>query len=344
MHRLRTALVLPLLAAAILLQACGQTAHVSGAAAIAVAPSAGEVMASRFEGAGGLLSGIDVAGEGGGWCAGDRVLLGLSFGKNGSRTDRMLLVDVLEEPGRRPRYRRSVGVFGDSVEIDSPTRATRLGVFSAAGEKISESSGQLAEIFLEHGPWEVARIGGGYAIATGSNGKTPENPRPEITLEDLRPGVYGMMSLLAFGEGAGENATLASLIERAFTTGQKLGLLFSMGRFEIRIGSVTPVPPDSPVREGLGGLECYDCEVLISVNGRLALSGRAVLAPSAAPLGACGGVVLADLTNAADPDTRVGVVLLAAARGPAPAEGAAARPDEGTPEPNSTGTGANPSG
>jgi hypothetical protein len=188
-------------------------------------------------------------------------------------------------------------------------------VFDDRGELVSASDGQLAEIFLEHGPWEVARIGGGYAIATGGSSGAPENPRPEVTLEQLRPGVYGMMSLLAFGEGAGENAALAGLIERAFTMGQKLGLLFSMGQFEIRIGAVRPIASDAPARQGLEGLECYDCQVLVSVNGKLALSGRAVLTPSVAPLGTCGGIVLADLTNAVEPDIRVGVVLLASQRG-----------------------------
>jgi hypothetical protein len=297
------------------LQGCGGPAHVSGVAMTAVSPAAGDSMASRFPGSASVLSGVEVARGGESWSPGDRVLLGLSFERGGAHTERMLLIELGEEPGRRARYRRNVGVFGDSVEIDSPTRATRLRVFDDRGELVSASDGQLAEIFLEHGPWEVARIGGGYAIATGGSSGAPENPRPEVTLEQLRPGVYGMMSLLAFGEGAGENAALAGLIERAFTMGQKLGLLFSMGQFEIRIGAVRPIASDAPARQGLEGLECYDCQVLVSVNGKLALSGRAVLTPSVAPLGTCGGIVLADLTNAVEPDIRVGVVLLASQRG-----------------------------
>jgi hypothetical protein len=286
-------------------------------------------MALRFPGAAGVLTGVEHDRAAGGWAAGDKVLLGLSFDRGPSLTRRMLLIELLEEPGKRSRYRRTVGVFGDEVQIDSPTRATSLRVYDEAGELLSDNRGQVAEIFIEHGPWEVARIGGGYAISTGSGGKPPENPRPEITLEQLQPGVYGMMSLLAFGEGAGDNPVLASLVERAFTTGQKLGLLFSMGKFEIRIGSVRPVSADS-ARPGLEGLEAYDCEILISVNGKLALQGRAVLAPSVAPLGVCGGILMADLVNVADSDIGLSVVLLAADRG------------EG--EPNSAGTAANGGG
>jgi len=288
-----------------------------------------DAIAERFPGSPGILSGIEVGRASERWTPGDTVLLGLSFDRSHSDTKRLLRIELLAEPGKRERYRRTVGVFGDEVRIDSPTRATSLRVYDERGELLSDKHGQVAEIFLEHGPWEVARIGGGYAISTGSNGKPPENPRPEITLDQLRPGVYGMMSLLAFGEGAGDNPVLASLVERAFTTGQKLGLLLSMGKFEIRIGTVRP-PEAGAARPGLDGLEAYDCEVLISVNGKLALQGRAVLAPSTAPLGVCGGILMADLVNVADPDIRVNVVLLASERGAA--------------EPNSAGTAANPGG
>lgn len=298
---------------------CAGPAHMAGTGPIAVAPRAGDAMAVRFPGAEAILQGVRIARAGEGWRPGDRVLLGLTFERGETTIERMLLVELEEEPGRRPRFRRRVGVFGDEVRIESPTRATRLLVFDAAGALLADDRGQLAELFLEYGPWEVARIGGGYAIATGAADEPPANPRPEITLEALRPGVYGMMSLLAFGEGASDNETLATLIEKAFTMRQKLGLLFSMGRFEIRMGNSTPVPPDEPVRRGLAGLEAYDCEVRISIGDTLALSGRAVLAPSVAPLGLCGGIVWADLRNAADADIRVGVTLLGADLGPEPA-------------------------
>lgn len=330
MHRRRSRLVAGVCAlAGVALGGCGGPAHVAGAGAISVGPSAADAMVSRFPGTERVLKGLDHGAETGGWAPGDKVLLGVSFERGSSHAERMLLIELLDEPGRRARYRRSVGVFGDEVRIDSPTRATRLRVYDDSGELLSDRQGQLAEVFLEHGPWEVARIGGGYAISTGTGGRTPENPRPEITLEELRPGVYGMMSLLAFGEGAGDNPTLAGLVERAFTAGQKLGLLFSMGQFEIRIGGVAAVPAGS-ARPGLGGLEAYDCEILISINDRLALQGRAVLAPSVAPLGVCGGIVMADLVNVADSDIRISVVLLAAERGGS--------------GPNSNTTAANPAG
>ncbi|VAX37345.1 hypothetical protein MNBD_PLANCTO03-696, partial [hydrothermal vent metagenome] len=216
----------------------------------------------------------------------------------------------------RPKFRRKVGVFGDEITIDSATRATRLQLFAADGRPISNKRGQLAEIFLDFGPIEVARVGGGYAIATGDRDEPKENPRPEIDLEQLTPGVYGMMSLLAFGEGASDSPTLSRLIERAFTTGQKLRLLLSWGRFEIRFGEVELLESGAEPVPGFVVGEAFDCEVRVSIGGREALHGRAVLVPTFAPLGLCGGIVSSELVNTADPEIRASVVLLGAIRGP----------------------------
>ena len=302
--------------AACLLAGCGGPTHVVGASVVTIAAAPRESLAQRFPGAATVLSGLDIASDLGQWRAGDRVLLGLSFVRGSARTDRMLLVELGAEPGRRPRFRRKVGVFGDEIEIDSPTRATRLHVFDADGVELADDPAQLAEVFLDYGPFEVARIGGGYAIATGEAEKPRENPHPEIALEALEPGVYGMMSLLAFGEGAGANPTLDGLIRQAFTTGQKLSLLFSWGRFEIRIGDVSAMQPGTGPLAGLGIRTAYDSQVKVSVSGKEALSGRALLAPTYAPLGLCGGIIAAELVNHADPGIRARVVLLGAARGP----------------------------
>ncbi|MBK7403960.1 MAG: hypothetical protein IPJ41_04850 [Phycisphaerales bacterium] len=311
----RTSALAGAAAAAIILGGCGGSAHVIGAAAplAAISPQA---FAARFPGAPGLLRGTEVADGVGQWRAGDRVLLGLSFEHGAAPTDRMLLVDLGSEPGRHPRFRRKVGVFGDEIEIDSPTRATRLRVYDAQGNLLADNPGQLAEVFLDYGPYEVARIGGGYAIATGEPDKPRENPHPEVTLQSLEPGVYGMMSLLAFGEGAGANPTLEGLIRQAFTTGQKLSLLWSWGRFEIRIGDVATLAPGVGPLEGLGVDDAYDSQIRVSVSGKEALHGRVILAPTYAPLGLCGGIVAAELVNSSDPSIRARVVLLGAARGP----------------------------
>ena len=295
---------------------CGGAAHVTGAAAIPLQPPAAAALADRFPGAASLLAGFERADSTGVWRAGDRVLLGLSFSRGVVRTDRLLMVELLEEPGRRPRFRRKVGVFGDEITIDSPTRATRLRLFEADGRPISEKRGQLAEIFLDFGPIEVARVGGGYAIATGEREEPKDNPRPEIDLEQLTPGVYGMMSLLAFGEGASESPTLSKLIERAFTAGQKLRLLLSWGKFEIRFGEVEPLAFGAEPVPGFVVGEAFDCEVRVSIGGREALHGRAVLVPAFAPLGLCGGIVSSELVNTADSEIRASVVLFGAIRGP----------------------------
>lgn len=294
---------------------CGTTPHVTGAAAVALTPPSGDSLSARFPGAAGLLAGVDTAGQTGQWRACDRVLLGLSFRRGSARTDRMLLVELLDEPGRRSKFRRRVDVFGEELQIESPTRATRLQLFDAEGGPLSDRRGQLAEIFLDYGPIEVARVGGGYAIATGSSDRERENPHPEITLETLRPGVYGMMALLAFGEGANDNPTLSNLIEQAFTLGQKVGLLFSMGRFEIRFGEVEPLGEGASPVPGFLPAEGYDCEVRISIGDKEALSGRAVVVQPDAPLGLCGGIVAGELTNSAEPSIRASIVLLGAVRG-----------------------------
>lgn len=303
-------------ALAFLAAGCGTTPHITGAAALALTPTPADTLAARFPGAARVLPGIRVADATGQWRTGDRVLLGLSFLRGDTRTDRMLLVELLDGPGRRPRFRRTVSVFGDELKIDSATRATRLRLFDADGEPVSDRQGQLAELFFDYGPVEVARIGGGYAIATGTSEERRENPHPEITLDDLQPGVYGMMALLAFGEGANDNPTLSNLIEQAFTFAQKLNLLFSLGRFEIRFGQVEPLAPGAAPVPGFTPAEGYDCEVRVSIGGDEALSGRAVVVPPDAPLGLCGGIVAGDLTNSADPSIRATIVLLGADRGP----------------------------
>ncbi|MBZ0173445.1 MAG: hypothetical protein K8E66_13760, partial [Phycisphaerales bacterium] len=296
---------------------CGTTPHVTAATAIALTPPAPATLMARFPGAAGLLGTIEAADSTGRWRTGDRVLLGLSFARGSSRTDRMLLVELRDRPGRRPRFERTVAVFGDEVRIDSPTRATLLTLYDADGRLISDQKGQLAEIFLDYGPIEVARVGGGYAIATGAPDRPRENPHGDVTLDALRPGVYGMMSLLAFGEGASDNPTLAALIEQAFTLGQKLKLLFSWGRFEIRFGAVEPLDPHALPVPGFAPREGFDCEVRISIGENEALSGRAVVVPPDAPLGLCGGIVAAELTNSADPGLSASLVLLGASRGAA---------------------------
>ncbi|MCC7388729.1 MAG: hypothetical protein IT431_08155 [Phycisphaerales bacterium] len=303
---------------ALLATGCATTPHVTGAAAVALTPPTTDSLTARFPGAAGVLAGLDTADQTGQWRTGDQVLLGLSFLRGSDRTDRMLLVELLEHPGRRAKFRRKVDVFGEDLPIESPTRATRLRLFAADGAPISDRNGQLAEIFLDFGPVEVARVGGGYAIATGASDNKRENPHPDITLESLRPGVYGMMSLLAFGEGANDDPTLSNLIEQAFTLGQKLGLLFSMGRFEIRFGEVQPLDPLASPVPGFSPPEGYDCEVRISIGQNEALSGRAVVVQPNAPLGLCGGIVAGDLTNSADPSIQAAIVLLGAARGPEP--------------------------
>lgn len=299
-----------------LMPGCGMTPHMTGAVASALAPSTAVELAGRFPGASGLLTGIESAESIGAWRAGDRVLIGLSFSRGTARTDRMLLVELLDGPGKRARFRRTVGVFGDEVPIDSPTRATRLRLFDASGEELSDRRGQLAEIFLDYGPVEVARVGGGYAIATGAADEPRENPHPEVSLEALKPGVYGMMSLLAFGEGASGSPTLAKLIEQAFTAGQRFNLLLSWGRFEIRFGEVEPLGAGAEPVPGLMPGEGYDCEVRVSIGRSEALSGRVVVAPTFAPLGLCGGLVAGELVNSADPTIRASLVLLGAERGP----------------------------
>jgi hypothetical protein len=298
-----------------LLPGCGTTPHVTGAVAAALSPPTAQGLATRFPGAAGLLEGVDTADSISAWRTGDRVLLGLSFSRGTERTERMLLVELLEGPGRRARFRRKVGVFGDEIEINSPTRATRLRLFDAAGEELSDRRGQLAEIFLDYGPIEVARIGGGYAIATGADDSPRENPHPEVSLESLRPGVYGMMALLAFGDGASDNPTLAKLIEQAFTLGQKMNLFLTWGRFEIRFGGVERLAAGAEPVPGLVMGEAFDSEVRISIGRSEALSGRVVVVPTYAPLGLCGGVVAGELVNSADPTIRASLVLLGAIRG-----------------------------
>ncbi len=298
------------------LTGCGGAVHVTGASAIALSPPAAGVLAERYPGASILLAGFEQADSVGVWRTGDRVLIGLSFLRGTTRTDRLLMVELLEGPGKRPRFERRVGVFDDELKIDSPTRATRLRLYEADGTPISDKRGQLAEIFLDYGPIEVARVGGGYAIATGDRDAPRENPRPEIDLDELTPGVYGMMSLLAFGEGASDSPTLSRLVERAVTMGQKFGLLFSLGRFEIRFGEVELLAAGAEPVPGFVIGEAYDCEIRISIGKKEALSGRAVLVPTFAPLGLCGGIVSCELVNSANPEIRASVVLLGAVRGP----------------------------
>ncbi len=295
---------------------CMGTVHMTGAAALPMTPPSESSLETRFPGASALLDGIEAARETGQWRPGDRALLGMTFTRGSSATERLLLVELKAEPGRRAFFRRRVNVFGDELRINSPTRAVRLGLFDAEGEVIDERDGQLAEVFLDYGPIEVARIGGGYAISTGNDDDEPnENPRPEIELETLTPSVYGMMSLLAFGDGASDNPTLARLMQRAFTTGQKLRLLWTWGKFEIRFGEVKKLDDDAEPVPGLRGVEAYDCELRISIGGVEALSGRAVVVPTYAPLGLFGGIVAAELVNSANPSLRAGVVLLGAERG-----------------------------
>lgn len=305
----------------ILLAGCSTRVHMTGAAAVPLTPPSETSLVSRFPGAGLLVDGVETAQAGGEWHAGDRVLVGLTFANGSSVTERMLLVELEEQAGRRPVFRRRVDVFGDELRIESPTRSVRLGLFDAEGEVIDERFGQLAEIFLDYGPIEVAKIGGGYAISTGDSDEPRENPKPDITLETLTPSVYGMMSLLAFGDGASDNPTLAKLIQRAFTMGQQLRLVWTWGKFEIRFGEVERLAPDAEPVPGLRGIEAYDCQVRISIGGVEALSGRAVVAPTYAPLGLCGGIVAAELVNSSNPSLRSGIVLLGAERGePDPAE------------------------
>ncbi len=294
---------------------CGTTPHVTGAVAAALKAPTAPGLATRFPGAAGLLAGVETADSISAWRTGDQVLLGLSFSRGAERTDRMLLVELLEGPGKRSKFRRKVGVFGDEIEIESPTRATRLRLFDAAGEELSDRRGQLAEIFLDYGPIEVARIGGGYAIATGADDSPRENPHPEVSLDSLRPGVYGMMALLAFGDGASDNPTLAKLIEQAFTLGQKMNLLLTWGRFEIRFGGVERLAAGAEPVPGLVMGEAFDSEVRISIGRSEALSGRVVVVPTYAPLGLCGGVVSGELVNSSDPTIRASLVLLGAIRG-----------------------------
>ena len=294
---------------------CMGTVHVTGASAVPLTAPSEPGLVKRFPGASALVDGVDTAAVTGRWRSGDRVLLGMTFANGSAETERLLLVELLEEPGKRPFFRRRVNVFGDELRIDSPTRAVRLGLFDAEGEVIDQRAGQLAEVFLDYGPVEVARIGGGYAISTGGDDEPRENPRPDIAIETLTPSVYGMMSLLAFGDGASDNPTLASLIQRAFTAGQQLRLLWTWGKFEIRFGDVERLAEGAEPVPGLRGVEAYDCEIRISIGGVEALSGRAVVVPTFAPLGLCGGIVAAKLVNSANPRLRAGIVLLGAGRG-----------------------------
>lgn len=312
-----------LLAGAVGLGGCAERVQMTGAASAPLAPETERSLTSRFPGASMLVDGVDTAATGHQWRAGDRVVLGMTFANGTRLTERMLMVELLEEPGRRPMFRRRVDVFGEELRITSPTRAVRLELLDAEGGAIDKRPGQLAEVFLDYGPVEVARIGGGYAIATGGDDEPRENPRPEIELETLTPSVYGMMSLLAFGDGASDNPTLAKLIQRAFTTGQQLRLLWTWGRFEIRFGDVERLDPDAEPVPGLRGVEAYDCEIRISIGSVEALSGRAVVVPTYAPLGLCGGIVAAELVNSAAPDIRAGIVLLGASRGPESSPGGA---------------------
>lgn len=303
------------------------TVHVTGASAVPLTAPSESGLARRFPGASALVEGIETAASADRWAAGDRVLLGMTFVNGLDETERLLLVELLDEPGRRPVFRRRVNVFGDELRIDSSTRAVRLGLFDADGAVIDERAGQLAEVFLDYGPVEVARIGGGYAISTGGDDEPRENPRPEIELETLTPSVYGMMSLLAFGDGASDNPTLAKLIQRAFTAGQQLRLLWTWGKFEIRFGDVDRLAPGAEPVPGLRGVEAYDCQIRVSIGGVEALSGRAVVVPTYAPLGLCGGIVAAELVNSANPSLRAGLVLLGAERGGrSPTEGALQEP------------------
>lgn len=295
---------------------CSGTAHVVGAGATPLVPRTEMALERRFPGASGLLEGVATATEPLAWRPGDRVLLGLTFVNGSNRTERLLLVELTSEPGERPVFRRRVDVFGEDLRIQSPTRAVVLGLYDEVGTLLSERPGQLAEVFLDHGPVEVARIGGGYAISTGDREGPRQNPRPEVTIEALTPSVYGMMSLLAFGDGAADNPMLAKLIQNAFTLSQQLKLLWTMGRFEIRFGQVERLGPGVEPVPGLDVGEAYDCEVRISVGGDEALVGRAVVAPTFAPLGLCGGIVAAELINVANPSMRAELVLLGAARGP----------------------------
>ena len=306
---------------AIFTTGCTHSTKMTSAQAIAMIPATLGTTAyttTRYPGAGAILTGFDLASESGQWRSGDRVLIGLSFEKGGQKTDRMLLVDLLDKPGSRPKYHQRVGVYGDWLTIESPTRATRLRVFDAQGTLLSDTTSQLAEIFLDYGPAEVARLGGGYGIETNASRKKPaKNPHPEIDMKTLTPGVYGMMSLLAFGEGAGKNPTLESLISKAFTARQIFGLFFSFGRFQIRIGESSPLDEAalSKLQTGPGLHQAYQSEIRVSIGSHEALAGRAVLAPTRAPLGLCGGIVSGHLTNLANPEIHAQIFLLAAQRG-----------------------------
>lgn len=311
----RSRTILAALSCLLLLGGCGGRATVHRGFVPQAAPPPEAALRGLFPGASALLEEMEVAPGPGLWRQGDAVLLGLSFDHGSDRTDRLLLVELLERPGERPVYRRRVGVYGEEILIRSPTRATVLRVYDADGELISDGLGQFVELFLDYGPGEVARIGGGYAISTGASGEPAENPRPENDLEVLRPGVYGMMSLLAFGEGAADNSTLAKLIARAFTMGQRFGMLLSMGRFEIRIGDSERLPDEARPIPVLGSAELYRSEITVSVNGKEALRGRAILAPCHAPLGLCGGILWGDLGNVSNPGIRARMVLLGAVRG-----------------------------
>ncbi len=274
----------------------------------------------RFPGAEAILKGFAISSTPRSWSPGDKVLIGLSFDHGTSSTDRMLLVELLDSPGNDPLYTTHIGVYGQSLAISSPTWATRLRVYDSKGKLLSDKQGQLAELFLQFGPAEVARLGGGYGITTNApRDEHAKNPHPENDLETLKPSVYGLMSLLAFGEGAGKNPVLESLISKALTSRQLLGLVFSMGRFQIRIGDSQPLTSPAQ-RASLAAIspalhEAYLADIIISVGKHEALAGRATLVPNQSPLGLCGGILEGQLTNLDDPSIHARFVLLAAQHG-----------------------------
>ena len=298
------------------LAGCGH-ARIVPAAVIASDPLPQGV--DEFPGAPRILDGLDIAPDLGQWRTGDAVLVGLTFERAGQITRRLLLIELLDAPGRGRHYSRTVGVYDKDIAIDSPTRATRLSLFDEHAAHLSTSEGEFVELFLDHAPWHAANLGGGFTLATNEPRNPDEPPKePKYDLATLMPSVYGMMSLVAFGEGAGDDKTLDRLVRQAFTTSQKLSLLLSLGRFQIYLGESAPGTPPGGL-DPLGTYPLYRCDLVTRVAGKDAVAGSALLAPSRAPLGLCGGIVESHGTNATDPSIRVRSILLAARRGPAPA-------------------------
>lgn len=265
---------------------------------------------ASFPAAAAILEGFELSEPGqrfevGTWRSGDRVLLGLRIVRRGKETVRYLEVEQTSWLADPRHVKLTVTPHGGerAYVFRSPELKTHLRLYDERGKKLAEVDGGVPMILLNVGLYDSVRRGLDF----------PD--KPYESREDFARSGLGGATLLMFSASVAGNRVfrdlLAGVVERPALWRLLLDRSVALELADLGPADTDPWAPTSALQRPavLVPLE-------LEVAGSAVLRGRVTVVPQDAPLGLCGGVVLAEAYNPSEPESRLVIRLLAAQRGP----------------------------